>query len=121
MKTALAVAAVVAALLSLVSTASASKKDPPCSINPGSVGSGQSYTVSAAELPSRNVNLVVTAPDGTKLTSWIDTSGGSYSGSYTAGFWNSETGTYTYAFVGKVTWPAGTYNQLYSTCTVQVS
>jgi hypothetical protein len=120
-KTALAAAVVVAALLSVVSTAGAAKKDPPCSVNPGSVSSGQSYTVSAAELPGRNVNLVVTAPDGATLTSPIDTSGGSYSGSYTGAFWNGETGTYTYAFVGKVSWPAGTYSQVYSTCSAQVN
>lgn len=120
-KTALAAAVVVAALLSVVSTAGAAKKDPPCSIDPGNVSSGQSYTVSVAGLPSRNVNLVVTAPDGAALTSPIDTSGGSYSGSYTAGFWNGETGSYAYAFVGKVSWPAGTYSQVYSTCSVQVS
>jgi hypothetical protein len=120
-KTAIAAAVVVAALLSVVSTAGAAKKDPPCSINPGSVSSGQSYTVSVAGLPARNVNLVVTAPDGATLTSWIDTAGGSYSGSYTAAFWNGETGTYKYEFVGKVSWPAGTYSQVYSTCSVQVS
>lgn len=120
-KTALAAAVVVAALLSVVSTAGASRKDPPCSITPGSLSSGQIYTVSATGLPGRNVNLVVTAPDGAKMTSWVDTSDGSYSGSYTAAFWNGETGTYAYAFVGKVTWPAGTYSQLYSTCSVQVS
>jgi hypothetical protein len=121
MKTAMVAAVVVAALLSVVSIASASKKDPPCSITPGSVSSGQSYTVSVAGLPARNVNLVVAAPDGAKMTSWIDTSGGSYAGSYTGAFWNGETGTYSYAFVGKVTWPAGTYSQVYSTCSVQVS
>jgi hypothetical protein len=64
---------------------------------------------------------VVTAPDGATLTSPIDTSGGSYSGSYTGAFWNGETGTYTYAFVGKVSWPAGTYSQVYSTCSAQVN
>jgi hypothetical protein len=120
-KTALAAAVVVAALLSVVSTAGAAKKDPPCSVSPGSVSSGQSYTVSATRLPTRNVNLVVTAPDGATLTYAIDTSGGSYSGSYPAAFWNGETGTYAYAFVGRVTWPAGTYNQVYSTCSAQVS
>ena len=120
-KTVLVTVVVVAALLSVVSIASASKKDPPCSITPGNVSSGQSYSVSAAGLPNRNVNLVVTAPDGATLTSWIDTSGGSYSGSYTGAFWNAETGRYSYAFVGKVSWPAGTYSQVYSTCSVQVS
>jgi hypothetical protein len=120
-KTALAAAVVVAALLSVVSTAGAAKKDPPCSINPGSVSSGQGYTVSAHGLPGGNVNLIVAAPDGTKMTSAVGTSGGTYSGYYEAPVWGNQTGTYTYAFVGKVTWPAGTYNQLYATCSVQVS
>ena len=120
-KTAIAAAVVVAALMSVVATAGASRKDPPCSINPGSVSSGQSYAVSVDGLPSRNVNLVVSTPDGSTMTSAIDTSGGSWSGSYTGAFWNGETGTYAYAFVGKVSWPTGTYNQVYSTCSVAVS
>jgi len=40
---------------------------------------------------------------------------------YRAPDWNNETGTHTYTFVGEVTWPAGTYNQVYATCSVQVS
>ncbi|HXJ64188.1 MAG TPA: hypothetical protein VNN79_10585 [Actinomycetota bacterium] len=55
------------------------------------------------------------------MTTSIDTSNGAYSRYYEAPIWNGETGTYTYAFVGKVTWPAGTYNQVYATCSVQVS
>jgi hypothetical protein len=115
--TALAATVVVAALLSVVSTASASKRDPACSATPGSVTAGQSYTVSAHGLPGGNVNLVVTVPGGTTMTSLIDSSNGNWSGAYTA----PESGTYTYMFVGKVTWPAGTYNQVYATCSAQVS
>jgi hypothetical protein len=119
-QTVLVAAVVVAALLSVVSTASASKRDPACSASPSSVSVGQGYTVSAHGLPGGNVNLIVTVPDGTTMTSAIDSSNGSYSGYYEAPSWNGETGTYTYRFVGKVTWPAGTYNQLYATCSAQV-
>jgi hypothetical protein len=67
------------------------------------------------------VNLVVSVPNGAKMTSAIDVSNGSWSRYYEAPAWNGETGNYTYAFVGKVTWPAGTYNQLYATCSVWVN
>lgn len=120
-KTAVTAAFVVAAVLSVVSSAGAAKRDPACSINPGSVIWGQSYTVSAGGLPGGNVNLVVAVPDGTTLTSAIAPSNGGWSRSYTAPTWGDESGTYTYTFVGKVTWPAGTYNQVYATCSVQVS
>jgi hypothetical protein len=119
--TTLAVAVVVAAVLSIVSTAGAAKRDPACTASPSSVSSGDGYTVSAHGLPGGNVNLVVFVPDGTKMTTSIDTSNGAYSRYYEAPIWNGETGNYTYAFVGKVTWPAGTYNQVYATCSVQVS
>jgi hypothetical protein len=109
----------IAAVL-LVTPALAAKHDPACSVSPSSVSSGQNYSVSAIGLPGGNVNLIVTVPDGTQMTSAINPSNGSWSGSYTAPSWNNETGTYTYRFVGKVTWPAGTYNQLYATCSVQV-
>jgi hypothetical protein len=118
--TALTAAAVVVAVLSIVSTAGAAKRDPACSASPGNVSSGEGYTLSAHGLPGGNVNLIVSVPDGTKMTSAIGTSGGSYSRYYEAPAWSGETGTYTYAFVGKVTWPAGTYNQIYATCSVQV-
>lgn len=120
-QTALAAAVVVAAMLTVVATAGAAKRDPSCSVNPSSVSTGQSYTVSANGLPGGNVNLIVGVPDGATMTSSIAPSGGSWSGTYAAGSWNGETGTYTYAFVSKVTWPAGRYNQLYATCTVQVN
>jgi hypothetical protein len=119
--TAIAAAVVVAALLAVVSTASASKRDPACSANPGSVTVGESYTVSAHGLPGGNVNLVVAVPDGTKMTSAISPSNGTWSGTYTAPSWNGESGTYTYTFVGKVTWPAGTYSTVYATCSAQVN
>jgi hypothetical protein len=119
--TTIAVAVVAAALLYIVSTAGAAKRDPACSASPSSVSSGEGYTVSAHGLPGGNVNLIVAAPDGARMTSSIATSNGSYSRYDEAPVWNGETGSYTYAFVGKVTWPAGTYNQLYATCSVQVS
>jgi hypothetical protein len=54
------------------------------------------------------------------MTSAVNASNGNWSGSYTAPDWNGETGTYTYTFVGKITWPAGTFSQLYASCSVQV-
>jgi hypothetical protein len=115
-----AVIGAIAAVL-FATPALAAKHDPACSVNPGSVSTGQSYAVSASGLPGGNVNLIVTVPDGTQMTSAINPSNGGWSGTYTAPSWNNETGTYTYRFVGKVTWPAGTYNQLYATCSAQVS
>lgn len=120
-QTALTAAVVVAALLTIVSTAGAAKRDPACSVSPASVSSGQDYTVSAFGLPGGNVNLVVTVPDGTTMTSAIGSSNGRWSGTYTAPSWNGETGTYSYRFVGKVTWPAGTYSTVYATCSTQVN
>lgn len=120
-QTAFTTAVIVAALLSVVSTAGAAKRDPACSISPGSVSAGQEYTVSAIGLPKGNVNVVVTAPDGTQMTSAIEPANGSWSGTYTAPSWNGETGTYSYKFVGKVTWPAGTYSTVYATCSAQVN
>jgi hypothetical protein len=105
----------------LVAPAVAAKRDPACSITPSTVDVGQSYTVSAHGLPGGNVNLIVTAPDGATMTSAISTSNGNWSVTYTAPVWNGETGSYTYTFVGKVTWPAGTYNQLYAVCSTDVS
>lgn len=119
--TVIAATAVIAALLAVVSTASASKRDPACSASPSSVSSGQNYTVSARGLPGGNVNLIVAVPDGTTMTSAISPSNGSWSGTYTAPNWNGEAGTYTYTFVGKVTWPAGTYSTVYASCSAQVN
>jgi hypothetical protein len=115
-----AIIAAVAAVI-LVAPAVAAKRDPACSITPSTVGLGQSYTVSAHGLPGGNVNLIVTVPDGATMTSAIGTSNGNWSDTYTAPVWSGETGTYTYTFVGKVTWPAGTYNQLYAVCSTDVS
>jgi hypothetical protein len=120
-QTALSAAVVVAALLSIVSTAGAAKRDPACSASPSTVSMGASYTVSAHGLPGGNVNLIVTVPDGTTMTSAIDPSNGSWSGAYTAPSWNGEAGTYSYRFVGKVAWPAGTYNTVYATCSAQIN
>jgi hypothetical protein len=33
----------------------------------------------------------------------------------------STTGTYTYEFVGRVSWPSGDTNKIYATCSMQVS
>lgn len=115
-----AILATVIAVL-VAAPALAARRDPACSVTPGSVGSGQSYAVSAIGLPGGSVNLVLSVPDGSTQTSSINPAGGAWTGEYAAPYWNGETGPYVYKFVGKVTWPQGSYSQVYATCSVQVS
>jgi hypothetical protein len=108
----------------LVSAAGAARHDPPCTISPGSVSLDQSYTVSAQGLPTGGtVNMIVTYPNGTTGTGPVSVaSDGTYT--FTQSSANAmpaeQSGTYAYQFVGKVTWPAGTFKQLYASCSVQV-
>ena len=98
-----------------------------CSIAPGQVVLDQDWTVSASGLPS-TVNMIITFPDGATSTGPVTVaSGGTYTttgNSNMSANWGfiapEQTGTYTYKFVGRVKWPAGTYNTLYATCSVQV-
>jgi hypothetical protein len=104
---------------SFAGIASANKPDPHCSIAPNQVAVGQTYAVSASGLPNGgSLNMVVTYPNGNKVTSPITSTNGSYWGQAVAG---TDAGTYTYAFVGKVSWPSGDSNKLYATCSMQVS
>jgi hypothetical protein len=99
-----------------------------CSITPGQVVLDQDWTVSASGLPS-TVNMIITFPDGGQSTGPITVaSGGTYTttgNSNMSASWGfiapEQTGTYTYQFVGRIKWPAGTYNQKYAQCTVSVS
>jgi hypothetical protein len=98
-----------------------------CSVTPSQVALDQVWTVSAWGLPS-TVNMIVTFPNGGSSTGPITVSNGTFTTtgnsnmSATWGFIAPEqTGTYTYQFVGRVTWPAGTFKQLYATCSVVVS
>ena len=121
--------------LALVPAALAGKGKPggggggsSCSIAPGQVALDQSWTVSASGLPS-TVNMILTFPDGATSTGPITVaSGGTYTttgNSNMSANWGfiapEQTGTYKYQFVGRIKWPAGTYNQMYAQCTVTVS
>ena len=99
-----------------------------CSITPNQVVLDQNWTVSASGLPS-TVNMIITFPDGAQSTGPITVaSGGTYTttgNSNMSASWGfiapEQTGTYKYQFVGRIKWPAGTYNQMYAQCTVTVS
>jgi hypothetical protein len=101
-----------------------------CSVWPGQVVLDQSWIVSARGLPTNStVNMIITFPDGGRSTGPITvaTSGtfattGNSNMSASWGFIAPEQkGTYSYQFVGKVKWPAGTFTQSYARCTVVVS
>jgi hypothetical protein len=98
-----------------------------CSISPGQAVLDQVWTVSAWGLPG-TVNLIITFPDGGRLNGPITVSNGGFTttgNSNMSASWGfiapEQKGTYTYQFVGKVTWPAGTFRQSYATCSVVVS
>jgi hypothetical protein len=100
-----------------------------CSISPGQVVLDQNWTVTASGLPGGIVNLIVTVPNGASLTNTITVaSNGTYTATGSSNMMTSwgfvqpeQTGTYTYQFVGKVRWPAGTFTQSYAKCSVAVS
>jgi hypothetical protein len=99
-----------------------------CSISPGQVALDQNWTVSASGLPS-TVNMITTFPNGGKATGPIAvasdgtfTTTGNSNMSASWGFIAPEqTGTYTYQFVNRIKWPAGTFTQTYAQCSVTVS
>ena len=96
--------------------ASASATKPPgtqCSAADAAVGA--SYTVSAWGLPNGGpLNMVIVYPNGNMETTPITAPGGSYAFQETA----EQAGQYTYAFVGKVSWPSGQTNKVYATCSM---
>jgi len=118
MRNALVVIGIVAAA-SFAGMASAGKKDPQCSLTPSQLSPGQAYAVSAWGLPNGgSLNMVVLYPNGNSVTSPITATDGSY---WSQAMALSTSGTYTYEFVGKVSWPSGDTNKIYATCSMQVS
>jgi hypothetical protein len=98
-----------------------------CSILPGQVVLDEIWTVSAWGLPA-GANMIITFPDGGKSTGPILVSGGSFTttgNSNMSAGWGvippEQTGTYTYQFVGKVSYSTGTFSKLYAACSVVVS
>jgi len=121
----LAVGTALVAMLAVptfISAAGAARHDPPCTVSSASVGLDQSFTVTATGLPSGgSVNLIRTYPNGSTATSSIDvSSNGTFSLTTSSADAAEQTGVYGYQFVGRVKWPTGSYNQLYSSCSVQV-
>jgi hypothetical protein len=101
-----------------------------CSISPGQVALDQDWTVSARGLPTgATVNRIITFPNGASSTMAITVNAdGTYAvtgNSNMSASWGfitpEQTGTYTYQFVNKVRWPAGTWTKLYASCSVVVS
>lgn len=111
-------------LLSAPIPVAAVHKDPSCTVTPSAVAMNQSFTVSAVGLPNSQVNLVRKYPNGNIETMPITTSaGGTFTLSQSSAdsvLPSAQTGTYTYLFVGRVKWPAGTYSTTYATCSVSV-
>jgi hypothetical protein len=78
----------------------------------------QPYTVSASGLPAGGqLNLRVYLPNGNVLTSPITATDGSYWAETSV----EQAGDYTYEFVGKVSWPSGQTNKVYTACSMQAS
>src|SRR6266852_2901026 len=73
-------------------------RDPVCTITPSAVGAYQTFTISAAALPTTDpVYLIATPPSGNgSVTPVYPNSDGSWSGSESA----SQPGTWTYTFSG---------------------
>jgi hypothetical protein len=101
-----------------------------CSITPGQVALDQVWTTSAWGLPtSSSVNMILTFPSGDQSIRSISvTSDGTFTttgnSNMTYGWgWIApeQKGTYTYQFVNKLRWPAGTFTKSYGTCSVVVS
>ena len=102
------------------------QKDPSCTVSPNPAALDQLFTISAVGLPTGStVDLIVTFPNKIAATSPISvSSNGTYSlteSSANSMFPSEQTGTYTYQFVSKVRWPAGTFHQSYATCSVSVN
>jgi hypothetical protein len=117
--------AALSVLVAAVSTATAGRPDPACSVSPTQVALDQTWALSAYGLPTNTtVNLITTYPNGAKVTGPITVAGdGTFSmtSSSATGFPPEQTGTYTYQLVGKVKWPSGSFTQSYAACTVNVS
>jgi hypothetical protein len=101
-----------------------------CSISPNPVVLDQVWTLSALGLPTGStVNMIITFPDGGQVIGTITVgSNGTFTttgNSDMSANWGfiapQQRGTYSYQFVGKIKWPAGTFTQSYARCSVIVS
>jgi hypothetical protein len=101
-----------------------------CSISPSQVVLDQSWTVAAWGLPTGStVNMVITFPDGGQFTTPITVNWGrtytTTGNSNMSASWGfiapGQTGAYSYQFVNRIKWPAGTFTQSYAKCSVFVS
>ncbi len=111
-------------LLSAPMPVAAVHRDASCTVTPSAVAMNQSFTVSAVGLPNSQVSLVRKYPNGNIETMPISVaSGGTFTltqSSADSVLPSAQSGTYTYLFVGRVKWPAGTYSTTYATCSVSV-
>jgi hypothetical protein len=127
-------AAIAALGLAFVSSAQAGKggsgpAGSGCSISPGQAVLDQSWIVSAWGLPTNStVNMIITFPDGGRATGPITATNGTFmttGNSNMSASWGfiapEQKGTYSYQFVGRVKWPAGTFTRSYGQCVVVVS
>lgn len=112
----------IAAILSLIvagSIAAAASANKPagaqCAVAANAnVLSSELYTVSASGLPTGGaLNLRVLYPSGNVDTTPITATNGSYSLDTSV----DQTGV-TYEFVGRVSWPSGSTNKVYATCSM---
>jgi hypothetical protein len=109
---------------SFAAGASASKPaDAQCWSTPNQVVAGDSYSVAASGLPTNSVlNLVVFYPDGSRLTTPATSSDGAFSLTSSSGgtLQAAKAGSYSFKFVGKVSWPSGTWTKEYASCSMVV-
>ncbi len=96
--------------------------DPTCSITPGTVSLGESFTVNAEGLPHNGVYLIV-AHDDWASTGPISTPDGTFQLTISSDdlYPSGQTGEFTYHFVSKVRWPQGTFQKEYTSCSVTIS
>jgi hypothetical protein len=100
-----------------------------CTITPSTVGLDEVWTVSAGGLPASGVNQRITFPDGALSTGPITvgangtfTTTGNSNMSASWGFISPEQkGTYSYQYVNRIKYPAGTYTKQYASCSVVVN
>lgn len=97
---------------------------------PRQVALDQVWSVAARALPTKStVNMIITFPDGAQSIGPIAVAAdGTFSttgNSDMSAGWGfiapEQTGTYSYQFVNKLKWPAGTFTQSYAKCSVVVS
>ena len=124
-KAALVLLCVVAAGAFATSALATKPAGAQCWTSSSQLALGDSYWVSASGLPTNGqLNLVVVYPNGNMLTSpFTPSDSGLFSVQSTSGMVGQATqvGTYTFKFVGKVSWPSGSWNKEYATCSMQAA